>query len=268
MSKIPPHQAFWIVVGVALVGVLSFNAGRKWLARRFKTFDFFFEYFEAMRLEFSNVFWGVGVGAGMPYLTYALYSQFAYPPPLVNWLAIVGAVFLGGYYLWHADHLRLQKQLAVVGISAYPFTTADGHVANVYDINITNNSEAMTIHGVQVKLREISPQVEHHNWLPVLLRQKHDNPDTGIPYKEFFDLNPGDLKQIDVVTAVAGGEYFAFQHIVGGNVNRNIPAGSYRIKIEITATHTPPLSKWLRLWIDDGGISHCEIVENGADTTI
>jgi hypothetical protein len=98
----------------------------------------------------------------MPYLTYALYSQFAYPPPLVNWLAIVGAVFLGGYYLWHADHLRLQKQLAVVGISAYPFTTADGHVANVYDINITNNSEAMTIHGVQVKLREISPQVEHH----------------------------------------------------------------------------------------------------------
>jgi hypothetical protein len=46
-------------------------------------------------------------------MIYGLYSLFRTPPPIVNWLAIVGALFLAGYYLWRADHIRLIRQIAV-----------------------------------------------------------------------------------------------------------------------------------------------------------
>jgi hypothetical protein len=85
----------------------------QWLKERFRSFDYLPEYFHAVRLHFLDVTWGIGVGAAVPYMIYGLYSLFKTPPPLVNWLALVGAVFLAGYYLWRADHTRLLPQLEV-----------------------------------------------------------------------------------------------------------------------------------------------------------
>lgn len=86
-----------------------------WIKRRFHTFDYLPEYFQAVRLHFLDVTWGIGVGAAVPYMIFGLYSLFKTPPPLANWLAIVGALFLAGYYLWRSDHIRLIPQLDVVG---------------------------------------------------------------------------------------------------------------------------------------------------------
>lgn len=85
----------------------------KWLKGRFRSFDYLPEYFHAVRLHFLDVTWGIGVGAVVPYMIYGLYSLFKTPPPLVNWLALVGALFLAGYYLWRADHVRLIPRIEV-----------------------------------------------------------------------------------------------------------------------------------------------------------
>src|SRR5947207_806114 len=88
----------------------------EWLKRRFRTFDHLLEYFHAVRLHFLDVIWGIGVGAAVPYMILGLYSLFKTPPPLFNWLAIIGALFLAGYYLWRANHIRLVPSIEVTQV--------------------------------------------------------------------------------------------------------------------------------------------------------
>lgn len=198
MPRLSHPIALEIIGGIVVVALLVFAKTRRWLRSRFKTFDLLPEYFEAMRPEFSDVFWGVGVGAALPYLIYALYSQFAYP--LVNWLAIVGAVFLGGYYLWRADHLRLEKKLEISDLHINTWTVAQGlanagHRANAYYFGVLNGSEGTTVEGINVQVNGICPEAENLGWLPIHLHLQHDNPDKPEDQITSFNLNPGAVRK-------------------------------------------------------------------------
>jgi hypothetical protein len=48
----------------------------EWLGKRFHSFDYLPEYFGAVRAHFLDVTWGIGVGAGVPYMILGLYSIF------------------------------------------------------------------------------------------------------------------------------------------------------------------------------------------------
>jgi hypothetical protein len=65
------------------------------------------------------------VGVVVPYVIYGLYSLFQTPPALVNWLAILGALFLAGYYVWREDHIRLIPKLKIDGWHLQPTPTLE-----------------------------------------------------------------------------------------------------------------------------------------------
>jgi hypothetical protein len=258
MSNIPHHQIPYIVVGIMLVGLLAFRKGREWLKGRFRTFDFLPEYFEAMRLQFSDVFWGVGVGAGVPYIIYAIYSQFASPTPLVNWVAIIGAVFLAGYYLWRADHVRLQKKIEVTNVRTHSWTHRGG--GTQYYFGVINKSEAETIHDVRVQLMEIIPEIENHDWLPIPLHLQHDNPLSGV-LTQSFDLHPREPRNIDLfTTSNSTGNRIAQVAPSVSEVQLFVPISERcRFRVMVNAEHVPVLYAWFAAWIDEGGVFKCEM---------
>ena len=91
----------------------------KWLKSKLGTFDYFWDYIEAAYNHFNDIFWGVAVvGAvyAIPFLIYGLSSQFRQFPSWLNWLAIVMAVLLAGYYVWRPYHIRLIPKIRVAGV--------------------------------------------------------------------------------------------------------------------------------------------------------
>jgi hypothetical protein len=260
MSKLPPHQLFVVVVSVVLVLLLCFSRGRAWLKGRFKTFDFLPDYFEATRLEFSNVFWGVGVGAGVPFLIYAIYSQFAYPPPFVNWLAILGAVFLGGYYLWRADHLRLEKNLIIRGDLTHSWPLPEDHTGTQYYFKVLNVSESLSVHNIRVRLDKITPECPDIK-TPVLLHHQHDAP---IHYEDFvksFDLNPKEPNNIDLITWSSHNDFFNVTHVSGApGMEQSVKVLEGRIlTVEITASDAPSISANFRVFLNESGVIQCQM---------
>jgi hypothetical protein len=252
----PPHPiALEIVGGVVVVLLLAFTKTRRWLRARFKTFDFLPEYFEAMRPEFSNVFWGVGVGAGLPYLIYALYSQFAYPPSYVNWLAILGAVFLGGYYLWRSDHLRLQPAFEITRVIPQTWTDQNtGNHAMAYKFEVTNKSETTSILEVEAQLSEIVPTVENLEWLPVHLVHQHDR---SVPRETTFNLHPGKPKIIDFVSAFERSNQFTVLHTVSDVNSQVVGIEPRRLRVTITGRDVPSLSQWFEVSFSSEGFFLC-----------
>jgi len=95
----------------------------RWLKRQIGTFDLLPKYFGATRGHFADIFWGVGVGVAVPYLVFWVYSLFRNPTASADWFAILGAVFLAGYYVWRADHIRLIPKLELGSLRTVPTPT-------------------------------------------------------------------------------------------------------------------------------------------------
>ncbi|HMH15760.1 MAG TPA: hypothetical protein VK578_21850 [Edaphobacter sp.] len=221
-------------------------------------------YLHAVKEHAWEVLWGAGM-IGIPFGIVTLYWS-----PAWQALGYVLAVlfFVGGYQLWRDYHLRLQPQLRVTKINAQKWRTATGILydnspmppnkkngdAIAYYFEISGVSEASTIRDVRVQLAEINPPVQHLNWLPILLFHKHDHP----PHAEKFDLHPGDVKHIDLISGYRGDDHFEIRHIVDG-ANRNIPAGSYRLSVTITATDTPKISVYFAVCVDSEGLLQCKM---------
>jgi hypothetical protein len=223
-------------------------------------------YFFAVKDHGWEVLWGAGM-IGIPFTLITLlwlpswWSFFGYV------LAVL--VFVAGYHLWRDYNLRLQPKLSVVKVNAQTWKTPAGMLydkspmptnkkngdAIAYYFEITGAGEASTIRDVRVQLAEINPPVKNLDWLPVLLFHKHDHP----PHKEKFDLHPGDIKHIDLISAHRGDDHFELRHIVE-NANRNIPAGSYRLTVSITAIDTPKLSVYFNVFMDPGGLLQCNLI--------
>ena len=121
------------------------------------------------------MFWGPTV-AGIVFGIYTIWHA-----PTRSWFLVyvLIVVFLTGYYLWRENHLRLQKNLCVTRILSHTWPIPDGnHIGTQYYMEIVNESEALTIHNIRVRLDSVEPP-DANIKLPVTLHQQHDDPTTG-----------------------------------------------------------------------------------------
>jgi hypothetical protein len=112
-------------VVVAILCLLGFGAVRRWLKRRFATLDWLPEYFTAAAKTMQDILWG----ALLPFVAWGIWFIVSNPPTWVNATAIGTALFLAGYYVWRADHVRLIPRFEVKDFCYQdtPTTDAGGH---------------------------------------------------------------------------------------------------------------------------------------------
>src|SRR5438046_6656099 len=177
---------------------------------------------------------------GIPLTLLTLY----YSPSLkaMGWVA-AWCFLVAGYFVWRADHIRLEKKIVITQAIPHRWTDERGDVT-LWDVELINKSEAFSVYKVRVQLLKIEPEVATLNWLPVPLQQKHDNPIPGIahtPARE-FDLNPRELKHIDFVWSLRGLNHFKIMHIASRGINQNVPIAqgiNYRLNVVANAGHIP-----------------------------
>ncbi len=230
-----------------------------WLKARFQTFQSLPDYLRAIIKQWMTILFGETVVAAAFLIWWALANPKN--PPLIA--IFVVAMFVAGYFAWLADHARLQQRICITKVLDQTWWNADfKRDAIAYYFEIINKSEALSIYGVRVQLAEIIPMVPNFNWLPVPLRQKHDNPLLGTDYKRTFDLNPSEPKHIDFVSSFLGAREFHVEHIAGPGVNNSIPVsgeGHHRLKVMVTAQDMPILYVWFDVWMNGVGVLQCEM---------
>ncbi len=227
----------------------------QWFKRRFRELDLLEEYFPLVFTRWQAAIWGgsvLAVAFGWHFIT----SDW---PPYVKLSACVVALFFAGYYVWRADHVRLQQKIEVTRVRAHSYPHRDGGTGTQYYFGVVNKSEAATIHGVRVQLMEIIPEIENYDWLPIPLHLKHDNPISGV-FTQSFDLHPRELRNIDLfTTATATGNSVA--HIapsVSGVDLRVSITGRCRFRVMVNAENVPVLFVWFAVWMDENGVLQCE----------
>ncbi|HWZ30940.1 MAG TPA: hypothetical protein VNX18_06390 [Bryobacteraceae bacterium] len=119
---------------------------------------------------------------------------------------------------------------------------ATGQLARAFYLTIRNPSAA-ALRNVSVHLTDISPSVPNLEWLPIPLHIKHDNIS---PPKEFFNMPPGAVRHIDLVSHIVSLPEFTIEHIVAG-VNNRAPIASYVLSVSVQGDDVaaPHLVKFL-----------------------
>src|ERR1700722_230721 len=211
MPKVLP---ICVLSAIAIVAILLsvIPSTRKWLFRRLQTFDYLGDYFSSFYNNFVDVAFGVavvGVVWAVPFLSWAVATQFTSLPAWVNWAAIIAAIFITGYYVWRVDHIRLKRKIEIAQISSREWPVQQGEPrayqrAKAYQIEIINRSEGGTIENVSVQLNAISPKWENWEFLPIPLHLRHDNPSRPEDQMRAFSLDPGEQRNIDFISAFQG----------------------------------------------------------------
>lgn len=273
LPQLSGNQIF--ACGVLVIFALSFilRRVRRWWV---SSFDYLPDFLMAVQAQFISVFWGESIGTGighvfgvaMPFLILAIYSQFKTPEPFINWVAVISDVLIAGYYVWRADHLRLEQKIDIPRLRTQEWVVAQGnagagHNAKAYYFEVVNMSEGATIEDVNVQLNRIIPEVPNLDWLPINLRLKHDSPAHGERYARSFNLNPREVKTIDFVSALQGNTVFTVEHIVGmANHTVFFDTEGHRLQVLVTGKNMPALLVWFRVWRDELGLIQCEMEEN------
>lgn len=79
MFNIPGKYIVTIFVAAVIIALLFVGSVRKWLAIRFKTFDYLWDYIEAAYAHLNDIFWGVavtGAAFAIPFFIIGIVSQF------------------------------------------------------------------------------------------------------------------------------------------------------------------------------------------------
>jgi hypothetical protein len=225
----------------------------QWFKRRFKELDHLEEYFPLLFTRWQAAIWGgsvLAVAFGWRFIT----SDWPYPVKLT---ACVVALFFAGYYVWRADHVRLQPAFAITKVIPQTWIDPDsGKHAMAYYFEVVNKSETTSILEAEAQLSEITPAVENLEWLPVHLEQKHDRSD---PREKTFNLHPGKTKHIDFVSAFEKSNRFTVLHIVSYANKQVVGTERRRLKITVTGKDVPALSKWFDVYFDLDGFFVCEM---------
>jgi hypothetical protein len=213
------------------------------------------DYWLAVKEHAWETFWGAGViGIVITIITLYYPPSRTYLPWVVAW-----AVLVAGYYVWRADHVRLEKTIEVTQVRKHTWDL-QGRIGVQYYFGIVNKSEAMTINRVRVQLVQMIPEIESISWLPILLHQQHDNPLPPLnTLAQSFDLNPSEPKNVDLLTGVYGARYFNVSHIVS-SINAVVKlTGRHLLRVMITGSDIPISFVWFAVWMDEDGILRCEL---------
>ncbi len=100
----------------------------RWLKGRFYTYDLVGDYFIAVKSTGWDLLWG----ASIPSIAYCLWWFKSVPPWWVTMIFLLALVFVSGYYLWRADHVRLMPQFAVKSAVIQPTETESPEVMNMF----------------------------------------------------------------------------------------------------------------------------------------
>ena len=205
-------------------------------------------YWKSFLEKWWEIFWGptlLGIAFGL----YTLWHSPAWPWFLSYVLVVT---FLTGYYLWRGDHLRLSVAVRVSNVLSQSWVHPEGAKTVLYFFEIVNTSEAKSIQGVNVQLAGIQPSTEEMNFLPIHLRQKHDwqSPQA----LKTFDLNPGERKQIDLISGIVDGDWFEIQHIVPAVRNKITSKILHKLNVVISGIDMPANSVWFNVWAENGEI--------------
>lgn len=221
--------------------------------KRLGTFDLLPEYFTAAASQMQNILWG----ALLPFVAWGIWFVVGNPPTWVNATALGVALFLAGYYVWRADHLRLQPAFEITRVIPQTWTDQNtGRHAMAYYFEVINKSETTSILEAEVHLSEITPAVENLEWLPVHLTHKHDR---SIPREKTFNLHPGKPKHIDFVSALEKSSQFTVLHIVSDANNQVVGRDRRRLKVTINGKDVPALSAWFDVYFTEDGFFVCEM---------
>jgi len=245
-----------VVLVTVIVLLISIRRGRSWAGRRFRELDHLEEYFPLLFTRWQTALWGGSILA----VAFSWHFVTSDWPPYIKLIAVFVALFFAGYYVWRADHVLLQQKIEVK-IRKHSWSVETGGQGWQYFLEISNKSEATTIHGVQVQLREMVP--DNRDWLPVTLHQQHDSPRHDGTFLDSFDLNPAAPKNVDLFTAITNGSSFQISHIVAHSPLIISFFPKHRLHVVISGEHIKPLSVWLEVWIDEERIPQCEIMEKG-----
>jgi hypothetical protein len=119
------HRSAILSISAAIIVVLcllAFQKSRQWLKRRFATFDWLPEYFTSAARTMQDILWG----ALLPFVAWGIWFIVSNPPTWVNATAIGTALFLAGYYVWRADHIRLIPGFKIDSYALQESDTIDG----------------------------------------------------------------------------------------------------------------------------------------------
>lgn len=198
-------------------------------------------------------------GAGVPGIAFTIYTIYYAPARAYIPWAVAWAIFVAGYYVWRADHIRLEKKVDFIHVRRHCWGRSEGEGVQYY-FGIRNKGEVATIKDVRVQLQELIPEIETISWLPITLHQQHDNLTSDMAaYAKTFDLHPNEVKHIDLLTGINGIKYFHVSHIVPG-INPVVQIeGTHRLKVVVAGTDLPISSAWFTVWMDDTGKLCCEL---------
>jgi hypothetical protein len=94
---------------------------RRWFLPHFRKFDLLPDYFRAIALQWQSILWGGSVIAVLFVILAAILSL----PKWTIAVYFVAVLFVAGYYVWRADHIRLTPKLRVSEVAVKPATDTD-----------------------------------------------------------------------------------------------------------------------------------------------
>lgn len=216
-------------------------------------------YFRALAKEWMSILFGetlVGV-------VFLIWWALANPSNTQLIVVFVGAMFVAGFYAWHAANLRLEAKIKITRVCSREWEGTGQrrfHRVKAYYIEVLNKSEGITLEGVSIQLSGLSPPAPMWDFLPIPLHVQHDNPEKPENQARSFDLNPGELKNIDFVSAFEGDNRFSVVHVVAG-VNCEVPfdTDGTRLQVRATAKNVPAVLAEFKVRRDEAGILQCEM---------
>jgi hypothetical protein len=211
----------------------------RWFRSRFHTFDLLPEYFTAATQRAVDILWGVA----LPFLVWMAYSLFKTPAPWINWLAMVAALFLAGYYVWRADHVRLLPKLEI------------SEAPHLQETPVEQGTERRIFVQIEPKCLTDSPVVECLGHLLEVYKKWGEGEWELTDMKERLLLEWSHYSSIPITLYPSGGQYLNICWRTN-NINMIIPAcnprpsrwrevfdgvGTFRFDIEITAANCSPV---------------------------
>jgi|SRR5215469_2486478 len=80
------------------------------------------KYFSLVFLQWQSLLWGASLLA----VLWGLWFIVGAPPTWVNWVVVLCALFIAGYYVWREDHVRLLPQFEASKFCRQLTPTTDG----------------------------------------------------------------------------------------------------------------------------------------------
>jgi hypothetical protein len=140
---------------------LGMSSMRTWLKARLETFILLPDYGKAIAQQWMNILFGETV-VGVVFLIWWVIANPKNPPLI---LIFVVAMFVAGYYVWRADHIRLMPKFEVRTWCIFHTPSLDPETREVHGINMWVQLQPRCL--TQASIEECQPHLRRvQKWMP------------------------------------------------------------------------------------------------------